>query len=140
MKIYYRQLNKGEIYCCSVKKAKELFKETEAKLNFTHGGNEFEKNLEHPMYRYAKKVVKGKVIAHAIFMSGYDEALINFLGLPYFEYSQNLQKEFEENYLPEFYNLYIAQKNDQKMIPLSKLMIVELIDGKLKLHRTNLKY
>jgi hypothetical protein len=140
MKIYFRPLSKGEIYCCSLKSAKDLFKNTAVKLNFTYGGREFSKGLQHPIYRYAKRNVKGKVIAYTTISLREESPLLNFFELKESEYPQELREEFETKLLPEFYRIYNLCLENQSLVADTVLALVEMFDNKLILHKKNIKY
>ena len=138
MKINYIPLNKGETYCCSLKKVKVLFKNTSVVLSFTHGDTVFRKALHHPVYRYVNKYVKGKVLVYVQCYSGQSDPLICFFRLKTEDYSNDLIEQFEEFYLQQIYNFYLNQLNNQDISGKRKLMVIELIDGKFKLHETTL--
>jgi len=137
MNINIRPLNKGETYCCSVSIAKEIFKNTQVKLNFTKCGNEFKNGFEHPIYRYARKTVKGQVIAYFTNTSREKSPLINFFSIKQDIYPDDLKKKFNELFLPEFYNLYSKKISDNALIESISIVIVELYDENIIMHIKN---
>lgn len=113
---------------------------TDVQLNFTYGSNSFNKRLQHPVYHYANKKVVGKVIAYTILYLRQKDSLLNFFKLKEDEYSQELKKVFDEKFLPEFYDYYWENLHNQSILVGSKLLLIELLNGKLKKHETILKY
>lgn len=140
MEIKKRPLNIGETFCCSMKKAKETFKDTNIFLNFAYVGRHFSTFAESPDGYYWHRNVKGRVICSMQTFSGQERPLLCFHVLNEKNFPVELKDEFEQKYLPEFYRLYQTLLNDQSLITTHKLMLVEFIDGKLKLHETVLKW
>ena len=135
MKVDVRPLNKGETYCCSVKQAKYLFRETQVSLNFAFTGREFKTVYEHPIYHFVNRNIKGKIIAYAWIGVREANALLNFFSLKESEFSNDLKEEFELKFLSQFYDLYIKQLSDQSPIHVQRIfMCVELFNGKLIKH------
>ena len=62
MKIKVNQGSLNEAFCCSVKKAKETFKDTEVYLDFSYLGKYFRAYAKESHYNYVQKNVKGKVL------------------------------------------------------------------------------
>ena len=113
---------------------------TDVQLNFTYGSNGFNKRLQHPVYRYANKEVVGKVIAYTILYLRQKDTLLNFFKIKEEEYSQELKKGFDEKFLPQFYDYYWENLRNQSILVGSKMLLIELLNGKLKKHETILKY
>ena len=65
--------------------------------------------------------------------------IIGFYVLRNNMFSIEMKKEFSQKYLPEFYNLYQEMQNVKGMQEITKLILVELLDGKLILHKTVLR-
>jgi len=140
MEIHCRPLNSGEMFCCSAKKAKDIFKDTEIHIDFAYLGRDFSTFAETPDAYYCKRCVKGRVIASLFMQSNNKKAILSFYVLKESMFSYELKKEFEQVHLPEFYRLYQNLINDHTLSRSNVLMLVELIDGKLKLHETALKW
>ncbi len=136
MEVNVRPLNKGETFCCSVKKVKELFKETSVHLNFAYLGRDFATFAETPDRYYWTRNVKGKIIVSIQMHSRQEKPILSFYVLKERDFPVELKNEFEQKYLPEFYRLYIELFNDKSLTSTTKFMLVEYIDGKLKLHET----
>ena len=140
MDIKTRPLNKGETFCCSFKKAKEIFKDTEVFLNFAYTGRHFSTFAETPDGYYWARNVKGKVICEMLTSSGKERPILSFYVLKEKNFSDELKDEFEQKCLPEFYRLYKELLNDHVLAQNTKMMLVEFFDGKLKLHETTLQW
>lgn len=138
MKINFVPVNKGETYCCSLRKLKEVFKNTSVVVCFAHGDSVFHKGLQHPIYRYVDKYVKGKVLVCIECYLRQIDPLICFYRLKVEECSTEIINQFEECFLPKIYDFYTKQLNNQDITGKTKLMLVELLNGKLKLHETTL--
>lgn len=139
MKVYVRPLNKGETFCCSVKEVKEIFKDTEAILHFAFFGRNYSTFAETPDGYYLKNKIKGYVIAASQMEARRKNPIIGFYVLRNNMFSIEMKKEFSQKYLPEFYNLYQEMQNVKGMQEITKLILVELLDGKLILHKTVLR-
>lgn len=139
MEIGVRPLNKGECYCCSIKKAKEIFKDTEIDLCFSLGGRTCRKEKRDNGTSYLKHYVKGVVVAKMYAHHKVARNMLYFYTIKESEYPKELQKEFESKYLPEFYRLYMSQLTSIDLTGATRLMLVELLDGKLKLHETTVQ-
>jgi len=140
LEVKTKPLNAGETFCCSMKKAKELFNGTAVFLNFAYLGRDFATFAETPDRYYWKKSVKGRIIVSAQMRSREERPIISFYVLREKDFSAELKAEFEQKYLPEYYRLYQELLNDQSLTITTKLMLVELFDGKLKLHETTLRW
>lgn len=134
MKVYFRPLNSNEIFPCSVRKAKEIFRNTDVTLSFAYGCRIYGAFLNTPPAFYLKNKIKGRVIADTTMYPRLKNMHISFFVIKAKDYNAQLQKEFEEKYLMEFYRLYESMLNDSTLNNKGVSMLVELIDGKLKLH------
>lgn len=137
MKVKIRPLNKGELFPCTLKRAKELFEETAVILDFAHTGRTYVTFANTPSGFYLKNEIKGIVIASMYMYPGIKDPLLSFFVLKKTEFTFQLQDEFENKYLPEFYNFYHLLSNAGSGE--SQTLLVELIDGKLRLHRVRLR-
>ena len=63
MEVKVRPLNRGETFCCSVKTAKEMFKNTDIYLDFAYLGRNYRTWAETPDAYYWKRNVKGRILA-----------------------------------------------------------------------------
>lgn len=134
MKVYFRPLNSNEIFPCSVRKAKEIFRNTDVTLSFAYGCRIYGAFLNTSPAFYLKNKIKGRVIADTTMYPRLKNMHISFFVIKAKDYNAQLQKEFEEKYLMEFYRLYESMLNDSTLNNKGISMLVELIDGKLKLH------
>ena len=134
MRIEVRVLNKGEVFPCSIKKAKELFKNTALVLNFAKYGRVFGTFSNTPDKFYVKHNVKGTVVAASYMSCGVESSMISFYVLKATEYSNVLKEKFETEFLPEFLRLYetIRYRNEEKNI--TNLLLIELVNNELKTH------
>ena len=140
MEIKKRPLNKGETFCCSMKKAKEVFRDTKIYLNFAYLGRHHSTFAETPDGYYWARNVKGRVISEMQTSSGRERPILSFYVLKETNFPAELRDEFEQKYLPEFYRLYQELLSDQSLKITTKLMLVEYFDGQLKLHETTLHW
>ncbi len=140
MELHKRGLNKGETFCCSVKKVKELFKDTEIHLDFASFYKSFILFKDSPpLISYVKNHIRGKVICDVSMMLRQESPILSFYVLKENEYPNELKEEFEERYLPQFYEFYMRNLNDTSLLTKQRIfMCIELIDGKLALHTTTL--
>jgi len=134
MKIYKKPINKNEAFCCSLKAAKEAFKDTEISLNFAGLGRNFAVFGESPIWYYMKRNIKGHIIAELNMTGGFSTAAI----LSFYVFNNNvLTKEimelFESTYLCKLYQIY-QETSVVNNCNKHKLVVIELFDGKLKLH------
>jgi len=138
MKVSVRPLNKGETFCCSIKRAKELFKETPMHLNFSYYGRDFCAFAESPSWYFYKKRVRGRVLSFIQLSENYPHPLLSFYVVKEVNFGPELKKQYEEKFLPEYLRLYKEMTDIQQPIGIEKIMLVELIDGKLVLHEGKL--
>ncbi len=141
MTIKSMPLNKGEVCCCSKKAAKDIFADTDVILDF--GCRNYSTFAHTPDAYYRMRNIKGRVLVSFYMTERYPNPMIHFHVIPVKEnFSEELRKEAEEIYLPAFKRLYQKMKAFQNPIdfPLThtKVMLLELLDGKLKLHEYQL--
>ena len=68
MEVMVNRGSNGEVHCCSVKKAKEIFRETEVDLNFGWLGKYYFKGgRSDKVYNFVKKIIQGKIIFSTYF-------------------------------------------------------------------------
>ena len=139
MKIIKRVLNKGETFCCSFKRAKEIFKNTEVTLNFAWAGRIYSTFGYTPDAYYMIHNIKGRVLACMYITENKTNPFLSFFVIrPKDGYTDDLRREFEEKYILEFYRFYLEMTNIKQATGKTKLMLVELLDGQLKLHKVKL--
>ena len=135
MEIDVRPLNKGETFCCSIKKVKEMFKDTDVHLNFSFYGRDYSTLGEGPMANYWKKNIRGRIISHMSICEGQKDVLFSFYVLKEATFSADLKEEFEQTYRPKFYAFHQKQRNAEKPVILTNsFMLVEFLEGSFKLH------
>ena len=139
VEVRIRPLNQGEGYACTVKRVKELFKDTDIYVSYSMGGRTCGKEKRDNGTSYLKHHVKGIVIAGLYAHHKVARCTLYFYTIKESEYPKELQKEFESKYLPEFYRLYMSQLTSTDLTGPTRLMLVELLDGKLKLHETTVQ-
>ena len=136
MKINARPLNEGETFVCSMKKAKEMFKNTDVHLNFAYYTRDYGTFAETQDRYFVKKNITGRVVASMYMHSGYKSPILSFYVIGKNNFCDELRVEFEQKYLPEFYKLYQTMLKDDGLIINTKLMLVEYVNNELKLHET----
>ena len=134
MQVKTRTLNDGETFCCSLQKAKELFKNTDTVLNFGYTSRNFGTFVGTPDYYYVKKNIKGKVLASMYSYSVEQTTMLSFYPVSKSKLNENLKQVFEKIYLPKFYDIYINRVPNEKAIK-TKVLIVELVENGLKEHK-----
>ena len=140
MKVKVRPLNEGETFCCSLRKAKEVFRNTDVYLDFSYLGRDYSTWAETPDAYFWKRNVKGRIVASMLTHSGTESPILSFYVVKEDIFPIECKMEFEQKYLPEFYRLYETMLNENGSIINTKLMIVEYIENKLKLHETSLDW
>ncbi len=139
MKIKIRQLNHGERFCCSTAKAKELFADTDICLDFAQLGREYVTFGRTKDAYYLKNNIKGGVLMSLYMHQKYSEPILGFYVIPAkYDFPECLQKEIEEKYLHEFKRLYIEVRSIKQEDNTTRVMLLELHEGKLKLHEFKL--
>ena len=134
MKISVRPLNKGEIFCCSMKSAKMVFKNTNVHLDFSYLGRDYATFAETPDSYYMKKRIKGRIVASFYAHSNTDNAILSFYVVKESDFSPNLKDEFESTYLLKLYDEYLQQIAKEYPSDRTKMMLVELYNGELFFH------
>ena len=134
MECNYCRGNRGETYICSVKRAKEVFRETEVHLDFGYFSKYFSLRNAYYEYFYCRKNIKGKIVFATKHNLGRIDPIYSFYLQKEQECSEGLKKEFEEKYLPQLYALYKQYSGDDRLIAEYHFICVELYNGKLKLH------
>ena len=113
MKLRVRNLNKNEMFCCSIKEVKDVFKDCDVSVWFFHRSY-----CSDTIYLEPK--MEGKVIAHfgITHTSGgigtrdhTPVAILNFYVLKKYEMSSELHQEFVEKILPKIYEGYRKHQN-----------------------------
>lgn len=135
MEVHVRPLNKGEIFPCSVKSAKKLFKDTEVNLNFAYTSRVYGTFLNTPDMFYSKNNIRGIVLSSMHISAGYTQPTISFFVIKSSSYNLNLQKEFEASFLPQYLELYKSMVNEKVQNSETTVMLVELVNDNLKLHK-----
>lgn len=135
MQIYKRQINKNEIFCCSLKDAKELFRDTEVNLQFAYPLRDYEYFYQY--MSFLKKHVKGKVIASMEMAAHQTDPSLSFYVLNEKEFSEELKKEFKSNVLPKFYQFYLSKLYDSAIhMPTLYHMLAEILGNKINIYYT----
>lgn len=88
---------------------------------------------------YMKHNIKGRVLASFYMKENYPEPILSFYVVRSTDiYTDDMREEFESKYILEFRRLYFEMTNIERITGKTKLMLVELLNGKLKLHETTL--
>ena len=140
MKITVKKLNKGEIYCCSIKEAKKAFGDTSSCLSFTSRGMEFNKDFQHPLYRYVKKNVKGQVAFYMIVSTREETPTMYFFSMKESEITQELINKFNNDLVNRVKAIMNNQINSKSLLNEKKLVLVEFYNNNWILHETVLIY
>lgn len=138
MNVYYQKPYMGETYCCSLTKAKNIFNGTIIKLNF---GNLIRKYI--PLsneigYSYFKKNIKG-LVAAKLLIENETSAMLSFYPVNKNIFSPVLKDNFEGeilNNILDFYNDYISMNTQSNN---NELLLVELLNNTLIIHKTIIK-
>ncbi len=134
MKVKIRPLNNGETFCCSVKCAKKSFKNTEIFLNFAFLGRDYATFANTPDSFYLKNKIKGRVIASLYAHSKTGKSILSFFVVKQEDFSQDLKEQFELVYMPKLIEFYLAQLKREGLSDHTKMILIELYNGKLLLH------
>ena len=118
-----------------MKTAKDIFRNTELCLNFACYGRNYQTFSNIPDYYYVKHNVKGIIIAASYMHNRELSPLLSFNVIKQTDITPEIKKEFEQRFLPEYYKLYIEKLNSKILIPKTTVLLTELYDGKLKLHK-----
>ena len=134
MEIKVRPLNKGETFTCSIKKAKEYFKNTSVVLNFAYTNRVYSTFANTPHAVYLKNRIKGIIVSSMFMSSQREKALLSFYVIKDKDMPCQLKNEFENNYLPEYLKFYRSIYNNKNPNGIESTMIIELINGTFKIH------
>lgn len=133
MQIKSRAINNKETFCCSFKKAKELFKNTDVVLSFGYTSRSFGTFVGTPDYYYVKRNIKGKILASMYSYSIEQTPLLCFFPTAKAEFNEKLRQVFEETYLPKFYDIYLNRVPNEKASK-TKVLLIEFVENTLKEH------
>ena len=135
MEVMVNRGSNGEVHCCSVKKAKEIFRETEVDLNFGWLGKYYFKGgRSDKVYNFVKKIIQGKIIFSTYFSNQKANPILSFYLIKEEECTAELREEMETKYLPLLYTEYCRFLNDQTLISNYTFICIELFEGKLYYH------
>lgn len=138
MEVKIRTLNKGETFCCSVKCAKSIFKNTDVFLNFAFLGRDYSTFAHTTDAYYLKNKIKGRIVASLYAHSKTEKSILSFYVLKQCDFSQELKKQFELIYMPKLLDLYHAQLKKGGFSDHTKKMLIELYNGQLIFHEYNI--
>ena len=140
MRILSRPLNKGETFCCSMRAAKELFRNYDITLNFSYLGRDFGTFAETPDRYYVERNVKGRIVSSLYMYTNQARPILSFYVLKEENYSPELRTQYEKEFLPEHLRMYkeLTKNPEAKKID-DKIMLVTLKDGKFNLYETTLR-
>lgn len=140
MRMLSRPLNKGETFCCSMRTVKELFREHNITLDFSYLGRDFGTFAETPDRYYVERNVKGRIVSSLYMRTNDKNAILSFYVLKEQNYSPELKKQYEKEFLPEYLRMYKELTKDPEAKKIDdKMMLVTLKDGKFNLYETTLK-
>ena len=136
MKVYTKMINKGEVFCCSVKDVKSIFNDTAIILNFgALGSRDFKPWHSALNPGYFNKNITGIVIAGLKMCNRQEDPIFSFFVLRQEEWTNELRKEFNEKYLTQLHKFYTEMFNSTSPIYGPEVFkCVELRDKQLILH------
>ena len=134
MRISSRPLNKGETLCCSIRRAKDFFKDTDVELSLGDGCRDFAVLARADVWHYCDKTIKGRVVASMETCANLEDPYMRFYVLKETEYSEELRREFEEKHLPQYMRLYKEMLNLPETALNHRKLLTELYQGKLIAH------
>lgn len=134
MKIQIRPLNKGETFCCSVRAAKEMFKNTDINLNFAFYSRDYGTFAHSPDAYYLKNNIKGRVIAALYAHNKTTHTNLSFYVIKKNEFTQKIIEDFEKSFLPKFYDFYHNHLQIESLSDKTAMMLVELYKHQLIMH------
>ena len=131
MKIYSYKTK--EHFCCSIKKVKEFFSNTEIHVSFGFLSKQYCTSIKSPNHYFYKKNIKGQVIADLQMENGMKSPIIGFYsfklkGQDYL----SIVNEFENEILPKIHSFYIEHLNE-KDDNNDYIFLVDLIDDKMNI-------
>lgn len=134
MEIKSRPLNRGECFPCSFNQAKAIFKNTTVFLDFAYLGRNYCAFANSKAGFYLQNKIKGYIILSMYMQPKDSRPILSFYVLNDRFFNSQLQEEVVHKYLPEYYRFYQTQLAGS-IIDDKNLMLVELIDGQLRLHK-----
>ena len=136
MRVHINKGSKCEVHCCSIKKAKEIFRETEVILDFGLLGKYFRLKdyRDNKVYNFVSKKIRGKIIFDTTFSNREADPILTFFLLKEEECTAELREEMEMKYLPLLYTEYCRFLNDQTLISNYTFICIELFECKLYYH------
>ena len=134
MKVLSRPLNKGETFPCSIRSAKELFKDTDVTLNFSYTARTYGTFVNTPDMFYCRNNIRGVILSSMYMYTCNHDAMLSFYVVKSNKFNRDLQTEYESEFLPQYLQLYkrlvvVGPHNSETTV-----MLVELVDNALKLH------
>lgn len=136
MKITTGQLNIGETFICSFKRAKEVFANTNVHLNFGSLGRSFVTFAHTQDAYYVARNIKGRVVASFYYGPTKDmEYILSIYPIKRDLCNDQLKQKFENELLPQMLQAYQEQLVDDPIIIRTYFFLVELRDGNLYLHK-----
>ena len=130
MVVYVISGSRGEMFCCSLKKVKQIFRETDVIINFSALGRRYGNRN----YTFRKEKIKGKIIFSTYFSNQKANPILSFYLIKEEECTAELREEMETKYLPLLYTEYCRFLNDQTLISNHTFICIELFEGKLYYH------
>lgn len=138
MKIRANPLNSGETFCCSMQRAKEVFRDTNVYLSFAYFMRNYGTFKYTPDAYYMMHNIKGRVLMHITMRENYRQPILSFYPVKSKYFTNEMKDEVEQNYILEFYRLYKELSDVKQPNGLVVMMLLELRGEKLILHRTRL--
>lgn len=135
VKVSVRPLNKGEMFCCSIKAVKDLFGNSDVHADFAYYGRDYRTMVGTVYDAYHKKYIKGRVISSFEMQSDLQNPILAFYVVREKDFTTSLKREFESTCLPELFKLYTELRNESNIINSSKCMLVELYNNKIIVHK-----
>ncbi len=110
-----------------------MFKDTEVRLLFAMI-RDYAVFMGTNLDTYLNKNVRGRVLTAMHLYEGQTSTAIGFYVVKEKSFPTELKQEFEQVYLPKFYEFYQKQANTQSVIRREHIMLVTLLNGELKLY------
>lgn len=132
--------NRKEMFPCSKKKIKEIFKNTLIDIRFEH--EIFLDDNNDTCYKYIKNSVKGTVIADVLLGIRQPNPLLSIYALKKGEFSDALVNQVENIYLNKILDIYMKLLHDIDSTDtyIKTYIILEFLDNKLKMHVAELNF
>ena len=138
MKIYSKPVNNGETFCCRMKPVKDLFRNTPISISFAGLGREYGAWINTPYYAYMKNRIKGRVVCEMTLTSGCNNAILCFYPLKNELITDNLKRQFEQEFLPQIFEFYNANRYDENITKRELLLTVEIRNSQFYLQFANM--